>query len=137
MNGDGRVEVITKIGPDEDMRDAEGKVERGGVDGGGLTAHRARTRAPWPPRDLSRVTTTPRATRSPWLPWMDGRPLLALRGTYNLMLADAWQFKDGQLQRLWSYTNEDLPGRYQGQGAHNCLCADVDGDGRDEVILGS
>lgn len=140
VNGDGRAEVITKIGPDEDMRDAEGKVERGEewmAVFDGLTG-RELARVPWPPRDL--FPSYNYASRNQIaVAYLDGRTpcLLALRGTYNLMLADAWQFKDGQLQRLWSYTNEELPGRYQGQGAHNCLCADVDGDGRDEVILGS
>lgn len=140
LDGDGRAEVAAKIGPDEDMRDAEGKVERGPewlAVFDGLTGQE-RARAAWPPRDVFGHYNY--ASRNQIaVAYLDGRTpcLLALRGTYNLMLADAWQFKDGALQRLWSYSNEELPGLYQGQGAHNCLCADVDGDGRDEVILGS
>lgn len=140
LNGDGRAEVAAKIGPDEDMRDADGRVQKGPewvAVFDGLTG-REIARAPWPPRDAFDEYNL--ASRNQLaVAYLDGRTpcLITLRGTYNRMLADAWQLKDGKLERLWTFTNEDLPGNCQGQGAHNCLCADVDGDGRDEVILGS
>ena len=140
LNGDGRAEVAAKIGPDEDMRSPEGMVEKGpewvGVFDGRTGAEMAR--APWPPRDAFESYNL--ASRNQLaVAYLDGKTpcLLVLRGTYGLMLAEAWQLKGGKLEKLWSYTNEDMPAAYQGQGAHNCLCADVDGDGRDEVILGS
>ena len=140
LNGDGRAEVALKIGPDEDMRGPEGRVEAGPewlavLDG--LTGKEI-ARAPWPPREpfdsynyFSRNQIA--------VAYLDGKTpcLLALRGTYDVMLADAWQLKDGKLEKLWSYSNETLPSIWQGQGAHSCLCIDVDGDGRDEVLLGS
>lgn len=140
LNGDGRAEVAAKIGPDEDVRNAEGKVQKGpewvGIFDG--TTGKEITRAPWPPRDLFDDYNL--ASRNQIaIAYLDGKTpcLLTLRGTYNLMLAVAWQLKDGKLEQLWSFTNEDLPRNCIGQGAHNCLCADVDSDGRDEVILGS
>lgn len=140
LNGDGRAEVAAKIGPEGDLRDAEGKVQSGpewvGVFDGRTGKEIAR--APWVPRDGFESYNL--ASRNQLaVAYLDGKTpcLLVLRGTYGLMLAEAWQLKTGKLERLWSFTNEELPRTCRGQGAHNCLCADVDGDGRDEVILGS
>jgi rhamnogalacturonan endolyase len=140
LTGDGRAEVAVKIGPEEDCRDAEGKVAKGAewvaiLDG--LTGKEI-TRAPWPSRD--RFPSYNYSSRNQLaIAYLDGRTpcLIVLRGTYNVMIADAYQLRDSKLEKLWSYSNEDLPGNYQGQGAHNCLCADIDSDGRDEVLLGS
>ena len=140
LTGDGRAEVAVKIGPEEDCRDAEGKVAKGAewvaiLDG---VTGKEITRAPWPTRD--RFPSYNYASRNQIaIAYLDGRTpcLIVLRGTYNVMKADAYQLRDSKLEKLWSYSNEDLPGNYQGQGAHNCLCADIDSDGRDEVILGS
>ena len=140
LNGDGRAEVAAKIGPEEDLRDETGRVQKGPewvAVFDGMTGKEI-TRAPWPPRDAFERYN--RASRNQLaVAYLDGKTpcLMVLRGTYGLMLADAWQLKAGKLERLWSYSNADLPALYRGQGAHNCLCADVDGDGRDEVILGS
>ena len=140
LDGDGRAEVAVKTGLDEDLRDAEGKATRGPewlsvLDG--MTGKEI-ARVPWPSREVFDDYNT--ASRNQLaVAYLDGKTpcLLALRGTYDVMLADAWQLKDGKLEKLWSYSNECLPIHYHGQGAHSCLCADVDGDGRDEVILGS
>jgi rhamnogalacturonan endolyase len=140
LNGDGRAEVAAKIGPEEDLRGPEGRAEKGPewvAVFDGLTG-REIARAPWPPREPFEEYNL--ASRNQLaVAYLDGKTpcLLALRGTYGLMLAEAWQLKQGRLERVWSYSNEDLPGNCRGQGAHNCLCADVDNDGRDEVILGS
>jgi rhamnogalacturonan endolyase len=140
LNGDGRAEVAAKIGPEEDLRDADGRAQKGPEWVGvfdGLTG-REIARAPWLPREAFDDYNL--ASRNQLaVAYLDGKTpcLLVLRGTYSLMLAEAWQLKAGKLERLWSYSNAELPGLYRGQGAHNCLCADVDGDGRDEVILGS
>jgi len=140
LNGDGRAEVAVKVGPEEDLRDAEGMAQKGPEWVGvfdGLTGHEI-ARVPWLPREPFESYNL--ASRNQLaVAYLDGKTpcLLVLRGTYGLMLAEAWQLKAGKLERLWSFTNEDFPSNFQGQGAHNCICADVDGDGRDEVILGS
>ena len=73
--------------------------------------------------------------------YLDGKTpcLIVARGTYTVMKAVAYQFHDGKLKELWSWDNreETGPGNWMGQGAHWMHCGDVDGDGRDEVILGS
>ena len=140
MNGDGRAEVAAKIGPEEDLRGPEGRAEKGlewVAVFDGLTG-REIARAPWPPREAFDEYNY--ASRNQLaVAYLDGKTpcLLVLRGTYNLVLADAWQLKEGKLEKVWSFTNEGRAGNCWGQGAHNCLCADVDNDGRDEVILGS
>lgn len=140
LTGDGRAEVAAKVGPEEDLRDADGRAQKGPewvAVFDGLTGREV-ARAPWPPREAFDEYNL--ASRNQLaVAYLDGKTpcLIALRGTYGLMLAEAWQLREGKLERLWSFSNADLPGSYRGQGAHNCLCADVDGDGRDEVILGS
>jgi len=139
LNGDGRAEVAAKIGPEEDMRGSDGRVQKGPewvAVFDGLTG-REIARAPWLPRDdFENYNLASRNQLA--VAYLDGKTpcLLVLRGTYGLMLADAWQLRAGKLEKLWSFTNDGLPSKYRGQGAHNCLCGDVDGDGRDEVILG-
>ncbi len=140
LDGDGRAEVAAKIGPAEDMRDAEGKVQRGEewvAVFNGMTGEEI-ARAPWPSRD--EFDSYNHASRNQIaVAWLDGRTpsLITLRGTYGVMLAEAWMLEKGALKKLWSYSNKELWGPVWGQGAHSCLVADVDGDGRDELILGS
>ena len=53
------------------------------------------------------------------------------------MIVDAYRFTGTSLARVWRFDNEFLPARFRGQGDHACLCEDVDGDGCDEVLIGS
>jgi hypothetical protein len=139
LTGDGRAEVAAKIG-EGDPRDEEGKVTSGPeyvVVWDGMTG-REIARAPWPDRDL--FDSYNYASRNQIaIAYLDGKTpcLLTLRGTYNRMLVHAYQLQDGRLERLWEYDNEPYGGMYWGQGAHFTQCADIDGDGRDEVLLGS
>jgi hypothetical protein len=139
LTGDGRAEVAAKIG-EGDPRDEEGKVTSGPeyvVVWDGMTG-REIARAPWPDRDL--FDSYNYASRNQIaIAYLDGKTpcLLTLRGTYNRMLVHAYQLRDGRLERLWEYDNEPYGGMYWGQGAHFTQCADIDGDGRDEVLLGS
>lgn len=140
LDGDGRAEVAAKIGPEEDMRDEDGKVQSGQefvAVFNGLTGHEI-ARAPWP--DRNEFDSYNHASRNQIaVAYLDGKTpcLITLRGTYGLMLAEAWMLVDGQLKELWKFSNKDLWGPTWGQGAHSCLCVDVDLDGRDEIVLGS
>lgn len=139
LDGDGKAEVAAKVG-EGDPRDPDGRVTSGpewlvvwnGLDG------REIARAAWPDRkDFPEYN---RASRNQIaVAYLDGKTpaLLALRGTYDRMRADAYRLRGSALERLWSYDNEKLARAWWGQGAHFTLAADVDGDGRDEVILGS
>ena len=139
LTGDGKAEVAAKIGED-DPRSPDGRV-RGGrewmVVWDGMTGKEI-ARTPWPGREhfaeYSRESRNQMAVA-----YLDGKTpcLLALRGTYSRMLVDAYQLKEGSLDPLWHYDNRNFGKRYWGQGAHFTLAADVDKDGRDEVILGS
>lgn len=143
LNGDGKAEIAVKTG-EGDPRDPDGRVTAGpewlsiwdGMSGEEIA------KAPWPNRDgfLDMDHAYNYFSRNQLaVAFLDGKTpcVIALRGTYNLMKADAWQLNNGQMEQLWSYNNERFGRKYRGQGAHFTHAADVDGDGRDEVMLGS
>ncbi len=72
--------------------------------------------------------------------YLDGeRPdLILCRGYYTRSVVAAWRFRGGRLSPVWTF-DSDRPGLggYAGQGNHNLAVADVDGDGRDEIVYGS
>ena len=71
--------------------------------------------------------------------YLDGKTpsVLVVRGTYGLMKVDAWTLRGGALQKIWRWTNERQPFKYQGQGQHSIKVGDIDGDGFDEILNGS
>lgn len=71
--------------------------------------------------------------------YLDGKTpcLLVARGTYKLMVVDAYQMQDEQLDLLWHWDGDEENPVIRSQGAHGMHSADVDDDGREEVILGS
>ncbi|MFP4055528.1 MAG: silent information regulator protein Sir2 [Candidatus Brocadiia bacterium] len=143
LDGDGRAEVAVKTG-EGDPRDEEGKVRSGpeylSVLDGRTGAPRART--PWPSREpfMQRRHGYNYASRNQLgIAYLDGKTpcLIVERGTYNIIIVVAYQFHRGELRELWRWDNRTEPRRYWGQGAHWMHAADVDEDGRDEVIIGS
>lgn len=71
--------------------------------------------------------------------YLDGvHPSLVMaRGYYTRTILVAWDWRDGKLTQRWKF-DSNTPGneKYAGQGNHNVSVADVDGDGRDEIIYG-
>ena len=70
--------------------------------------------------------------------YLDGqRPsLIMARGYYTRAVIAAWDYRNGSLTRRWTYDSGNSGGAY-GQGNHNLSIADVDADGRDEIVYGS
>jgi len=72
--------------------------------------------------------------------YLDGvRPSLVMaRGYYGRSVLAAWDWRDGKLTQRWVFDSAK-PGleAYSGQGNHGLSVADVDGDGKDEIIYGS
>ncbi|HEX5205495.1 MAG TPA: cellulose binding domain-containing protein [Actinoplanes sp.] len=72
--------------------------------------------------------------------YLDGsRPsVIMARGYYTRSVIVAWDFRNGTLTRRWSFdSNSSGNGSYVGQGNHQLSIADVDADGRDEIIYGA
>lgn len=72
--------------------------------------------------------------------YLDGRlpSMIFGRGYYARTTVAAWDYRGGKLTKRWLFDSA-APGNqeYGGRGNHQLSIADVDGDGRDEVIYGS
>ncbi|MEG3637137.1 rhamnogalacturonan lyase family protein [Micromonospora palythoicola] len=72
--------------------------------------------------------------------YLDGqRPsLIMARGYYTRAVIAAWDFRNGTLTRRWTFdSNTAGNGAAAGQGNHSLSVADVDGDGRQEIVYGA
>ncbi|MHC4402065.1 MAG: rhamnogalacturonan lyase family protein [Planctomycetota bacterium] len=142
LDGDGAAEVAVKTG-EGDPRDPDGRVRSGPehltiLDG---QTGKPVTRIDWASREgFEGERGYNYASRNQLcVAFLDGkRPhLLVQRGTYNVMKLIAYRLEDGKLHEVWRWDNTQLPKTWWGQGAHWMHAADVDADGRDEVLLGS
>lgn len=144
LDGDGRAEVALKTG-EGDPRAPNGQVLSGPEYVSvwdGLTG-REIARADWIPRgqpaDWGDSTGNRMNRHMMGVAYLDGKTpsLLVLRGIYGLMKMDAWLLHQGKLEKAWSWSNRTSGWKYQGQGQHSIHVADIDGDGRDEILNGS
>lgn len=73
--------------------------------------------------------------------YVDGsRPsIIMARGYYTRSVVAAWDFRNGALTRRWTFdSNSSTNGSaWTGKGNHQLSVADVDNDGRDEILYGS
>lgn len=63
--------------------------------------------------------------------------LLMCRGYYTRMVVAAWDFVNGQLVQRWVFDTNNGLGHLEGKGNHQISVADVDNDGKQEVIYGA
>ena len=140
FDGDGKAEIAVKTGPDN-VRGADGRVTSGSewcsiLDG--MTGEE-KARVDWPKRD-PRFGGYNRTNRNQMgMAYLDGKTpcLIVARGTYKLMVVDAYQYHNGEIMQLWHWDGDEENPVIRSQGSHSMHSADVDGDGRDEVVLGS
>jgi len=79
--------------------------------------------------------------------YVDGRlpSLIMARGYYGRSVLAAWDWRRGQLTSRWVFDSGSAPppypnpaaSPYSGQGNHSLSVADVDSDGRDEIVYGA
>jgi rhamnogalacturonan endolyase len=150
LDGDGKAEVCLRTAPHAASREQA-------IDGGtgfvlegpeylsvysGLTGKEV-AKTDWIERGRSEDWADHTGNRSSrhmlGVAYLDGKTpaVLVVRGTYGLMKVDAWTLRDGALQKVWRWTNERQPFKYQGQGQHSIKVGDIDGDGFDEILNGS
>jgi rhamnogalacturonan endolyase len=79
--------------------------------------------------------------------YLDGRlpSVIMARGYYGRTVLAAWDWRGGALTSRWVFDSGSAPPPYpnpaaspfSGQGYHSLSIADVDADGRDEIVYGS
>ncbi|WP_037672919.1 rhamnogalacturonan lyase [Streptomyces afghaniensis] len=74
--------------------------------------------------------------------YLDGsRPsLIMARGYYTRTVIAAWDWRNGAFTRRWTFDTSSSANSgkgYDGQGNHSLSVADVDADGKDEIVYGA
>lgn len=73
--------------------------------------------------------------------YLDGKMpgVIMSRGYYTRTAIAAWDYKDKKLSLRWLFDTESAEEnkQYRGQGNHNLTVADVDNDGKDEIVFGA
>ena len=71
--------------------------------------------------------------------YLDGKlpSVLMCRGYYGRTVIAAWDYRNGKLTSRWVFDSRDGDNPYSGQGNHGLSIADVDNDGKDEIVYGA
>ncbi|MCG2615877.1 rhamnogalacturonan lyase [Terrimonas sp. NA20] len=121
----------------------------------GLTGEALHTIAYIPPRSDSSLTPTTEQLKEVWgdgygnrmdrflaaIAYLDGKTpsLVMTRGYYTRSILAAFNFRNKKLQHLWTFDSDNPATNraFRGQGNHNLTIADVDEDGKDEIVFGA
>ena len=71
--------------------------------------------------------------------YLDGKhpSFVMCRGYYGRSVLAAFDFQNGKIKSRWVFDTENGRNPYSGQGNHGLSVADVDDDGKDEIIFGA
>ncbi|MCL6217488.1 rhamnogalacturonan lyase [Zunongwangia pacifica] len=71
--------------------------------------------------------------------YLDGKhpSFVMCRGYYGRSVLAAFDFQNGEITSRWVFDTENGKNPYSGQGNHGLSVADVDNDGKDEIIFGA
>ena len=136
VDGDGKAEVYCKAGVG-DPRDKKGLVQSGPeylVKLDGQTG-KVVGKTDWLSRDgFSDYNRYCRNFLT--VAYLDGSTpsLIMQRGTYNLIKTQAL---DKDFNQIWYWESPQEKKKYRGQGSHGLVTADVDRDGKDELVIGA
>ena len=136
VDQDGKAEIYTKAG-EGDPREPTGHVTSGPeylvkIDG---ETGKVLARTPWLSRegyqDYNRY-----CRNFLTVAYLDGQnpSLIMQRGTYRLIKTMAL---DKNFEKIWYWDATEKNPKYRGQGSHGLVTADVDRDGRDELVIGA
>lgn len=136
VDGDGKAEVYCKAG-EGDPREEAGHVETGPeylvkIDG---ETGKVVAKTDWLSREgFSKYNYYCRNFLT--VAYLDGKKpsLIMQRGTYNLIKMQAL---DKDFKQIWYWESTQEQKKYGGQGSHGLISADVDGDERDELVIGA
>lgn len=167
LDGDGRAEIAMKTGDGtidgtgkiigdstKDWRDANGKILKGpefftifsGLTGAAMaTTNYIPTRYPteaWGGNggNGGNDNNGNRVDRFlAGVAYLDGilPSVIMCRGYYGRSVLAAWDYRNGKLTSRWVFDSKNRENPYSGQGYHSLSVADVDADGKDEIIYGS
>lgn len=65
--------------------------------------------------------------------------IIVVRGTYGPIKVRAYDYAGGKLTVRWDWVSseETKPGNWSAQGGHSLHAVDLNGDGKDEIVIGS
>ena len=165
--GDAKADWRAPEGTFNDVEKPDGGATHGNISGkilsgpeyltifDGLTGAEINTVKYDPPRHPTKLNPTGEELNAIWgdgygnradrflagVAYLDGvhPSLIFSRGYYTRTVIAAWDFRNKKLEKRWVFDSDSSAEnrKFRGQGNHNLSIADVDGDGKDEIVFGA